>query len=317
MTHSFGNAVVIGSGAVGEMFAGLLAADGVRVRSFDRRTGTDANDPPTGEYGSALAGSGLVVLALPESVTRQALQHVLTTASRALVVDTTSVKMAIAPVWAGVVGRPPVLSVNPMFAPSLAPAGRPCLVVDPDGGPAGRRFVALLARWGLRVIEVRDVLEHDRLCAAVQAGVHAAVLALGAVLAASPLSVDDVWALAPPPCRVMLLLLARISNGAPEVYEDIQVRNTFAADSREGLAAALAHLNQELRLSGGMPTTLANIAAWLGERRDPLGNDCRRMFEDLAASTTPDAVGGTQPVQDRGAVPGEPDGQARPSSSDT
>lgn len=298
MRGSFQRAVVLGDGAVGRMLGELLTADECQVAVFDRRTGTDVREPPGGEYARALRDADVVVLSLPEPVCLSALRHLgLQEVPRALVVDTNSVKSDLAPVWAQP-GRPPALSINPMFKPGLAIAGRPCLVVDPDQSAAGRDFTACLARWGLSVVSLPDVAAHDRLCAATQASVHAAVLAFGLALSASGSSLAEVLAVAPPPARTLLMLLARISSGAPEVYADIQAVNPFAAAARDSLRDGLGQLDGCVAAADFAPV-FEPVADWLGASRDSLAGECERLFAQLSpvtdGSATPPANRQTQP----------------------
>jgi prephenate dehydrogenase len=197
------------------------------------------------------------------------------------VVDTASVKSALRDVWDSVADRPPVLSINPMFAPALTTAGRPCLVVDPDGSPSGRGFADLLSGWGMRIVRVHDVEEHDRLCAAVQSAVHAAVLGFGSFLATADLPVDEVLSVAPPPCRAILLMLARIVSGAPEVYEDIQIRNKFAEQARASLRDGLMALEHEVQVTAELRATRGAVRAWFGNALGPLAEECAGIFAHL------------------------------------
>jgi 4-amino-4-deoxyprephenate dehydrogenase len=285
MSGAFRSAVVLGDGAVGGMLGRLLSDDGCQVTAFDLRGGTDAAQPPTGAYARVLRDADLVVLSLPEPACLSALRLLtVEEAPLALVVDTTSVKSALPPLWARP-GCPPVLSINPMFKPGLAVEGRPCLVVDPHSSAAGSAFTACLSRWGLQVVPIPDAQTHDRLCAATQASVHAAVLAFGLALSSSGTSVAEVLAVAPPPCRTMLLLLARISGGVANVYEDIQTANPFAAAARDSLRAGLAQFDASLSSSADFSLLLDRVAHWLGASQDSLADECRRIFEELASVT--------------------------------
>jgi len=281
MSGSFRRAVVLGDGAVGGLLGRLLADDECQVTAFDLRSGTDARQPPSGAYARALRDADLAILSLPESACLSALRHLTTKeAPLALIVDTTSVKSALPPLWARP-ERPPVLSINPMFKPGLVIAGRPCLVIDPDRSAAGSALITCLGRWGLTVIPVPDAETHDRLCAAAQASVHAAVLALGLALSSSGISVAEVLAVAPPPCRTMLLLLARISGGAADVYEDIQKANPYAAEARDALRVSLSQLDASLSRAADFSAMLEQVGSWLDASQDSLADQCGRLFDEL------------------------------------
>jgi 4-amino-4-deoxyprephenate dehydrogenase len=265
------------------MMCSLLDREPCSVTAFDLTLGTDVRREPDGAYRQALAAAGLVILALPEEVCLDALPHVFAAAPGALVVDTTSVKSAFEPVWRDKTDRPAVLSINPMFAPGLDISGRPCLVVDPDQADPrharrGAQFRAALDDWGLRVVDLDSAAAHDRLCAATQASVHAAVIAVGISLSQSGISIDDVLAVAPPPCHTLLLLLARITSGSPEVYVDIQTGNPFAAGARRDLQQAIQAIED---LEG----PLRAARDWLGPAEPALAKGCATVFGQLGAIT--------------------------------
>lgn len=285
MSDEFEPALVVGHGAVGGMVKRLLESDGCRTDAVDLRSGTDVTLPPTGEYASLLAEAKLVVLSLPESVSRAALGHVLAAAPQALIVDTDSVKSGLSRVWSEApAGRPPVVSINPMFAPSLGTDGQACLVVDPDESPVGAALVARLERWGMRPVRVDNVVEHDRLCATVQGAVHATILSFGVAMASSSVPIEQVLAIAPPPCRTLFRLVARMTAGAPEVYEDIQAANPLAGQARAGLVDAVASVNTLASTAGGTASVLEDLRTWLGHFQQPLAEECATMF---AAVTDP------------------------------
>ncbi|MBM0274434.1 prephenate dehydrogenase/arogenate dehydrogenase family protein [Micromonospora tarensis] len=134
--------VVGGAGAVGGLLADLLAGAGAEVCLVDRvpPVGSDhrhltgditalsaAGEAPPSLV-AELAAADTVVLAVPEQVALTVIGPLLTLlAPGSLLVDTLSVKSRIA----SAVGAGPdpvqvqVLSINPMFAPSLGLPGRP------------------------------------------------------------------------------------------------------------------------------------------------------------------------------------------------
>lgn len=245
------DAVVIGGrGAVGSLVAGHLAGDGLAVLAVDR-TPVPRTSPtydhtigdilhPDDTLQQVLASASTVVLAVPESV---ALAWSTALAGPGmLVVETLSVKSSFAAKIAetGIDGT--ALGINPMFAPALGMSGRPVAAVTHKGGPAVDAFLDRISSWGADVVRV-DADRHDRLAAATQALTHASIMAFGAAL--SKLDVDGalVHAVAPPPARTALALLARISGGEPEVYRDVQAGNPYAVAARRALADAVRELD--------------------------------------------------------------------------
>ncbi|TCN50451.1 prephenate dehydrogenase [Rhodococcus sp. SMB37] len=245
-----------GRGDVGTMLAAALRRDGNRVHILDPTCADDAAPQegssdmairadimaPTPAAESVLRAAATVVLAVPEPVALAALPPLAALLPPdALLVDTLSVKTAMADaVHSGLPDRA-ALGINPMFAPSLGMAGRPVTAVVYRDGPPVDRFVAALRRWDARVVPV-GADEHDRVTATTQALTHATVLAFGLALdTLDPPAAADTTA--PPPHMLLRALLARVASGVPEVYHDIQAANPYAAQARRALRSALDELD--------------------------------------------------------------------------
>ena len=293
-------AVVVGGGAVGRLVVELLESGGATATVVDRAptcTGrrvlvADVTALPTEPaVAAALGAADVVVLAVPEPVALAALDAVLDAMRPgALLVDTLSVKGDLAAATAGAprvaaLGLE-VLGLNPMFAPALGLAGRPVAAVPVRPGPRTEALLALLTERGGQVVRV-SAAEHDRLAAITQALTHAAVLAFG--LAAAELTdelADDLAgpaALAPPPHRTLLALLARIAGGAPEVYWDVQAANPQAAAARQALIRAARRLADvaDRGDEAGFGALLDRVRTLLGPRLGPDGELCARLFGAL------------------------------------
>ena len=288
-------AVVGGDGAVGRLLAGVLAAAGGEVAILDvaaephpdvRTLGPhrtlDARRP-SAELSAALAAVHCVVLALPEAAALDALPHVVAAApAGALVVDTLSVKTPFARAALATGAALELLSLNPMFAPSLGLAGRAVLAVELAPGPRSRALLRLL-RETARVVTVADAEAHDRATAALQVAVHAGLLGLGLALERLGADLEELLPVAPPPFVVQLALLARIASASPETYADIQRANPFAADARGALAAALAELDAAAAETdpGRLERLVAEAGELLGPRREALAAQAARLLAQL------------------------------------
>jgi 7-keto-8-aminopelargonate synthetase-like enzyme/prephenate dehydrogenase len=291
--------VVVGGGGVGSMFAALLGDAGDRVCVIDRaprptpRPGEvfEQGDitAPTRRVLDELRDAELVVLALPEDVALAAVE-IVSSAMRpgALLVDTSSVKTAICDAMRTRAAHLEGLGLNPMFAPSLDPAGRPIAAVVVRGGPRTTRLLELLAERGGRIVEL-TADQHDRLTAAAQALPHAAILAFGAALAELDVDLRELERIAPPPCATLLALLARIVSGPPEVYWQIQIANPGAEAAREGLAASLGGLiaAADRRDGEAFAGLLRAGRRALGERVPAYRERCAAMFGTLVEDRAP------------------------------
>ncbi len=274
-----------GAGAVGALFSDLLTAAGAHVVAVDNASGPDrvVGDITAvdGVLAAELAAADVVVLAVPEPVALAALGPVTAAlAPGALLVDTLSVKSRYAASASAVRSDVELLSLNPMFAPSLGFPGRPVAAVELRGGPRSAEFLRLLTMAGATTVTV-TADRHDRLAAATQALTHAAVLSFGAALAELDVTVDELAALAPPPHATLLALLARIAAGTPEVYWDVQSANPFAETARAALSAGTAAVDLAVDKGEDQFTgLLASMRSVLGDQLSTYSAHCARMFAD-------------------------------------
>jgi prephenate dehydrogenase len=274
-------ALVGGDGAVGRLFADALAAAGREIAIVDRAAepSLDARSPSPA-LTDALAGADCVVLAVPEAVALDALPHVLgAMRPGALLVDTLSVKTPFARAARAAAAPVELLGVNPMFAPSLGFAGRAVLAVEVASGPRTRALLELLRGW-TTVVLVGDEREHDRMTAALQAAVHAGLIGFGLALARMDVDLDALLPAAPPPFLAQLALLARIADGSPETYADIQRANPYAGEARAALADALAQLDAAAEAADAAPlhALIRRVEALLGPHREALAAQAAELL---------------------------------------
>jgi 7-keto-8-aminopelargonate synthetase-like enzyme/prephenate dehydrogenase len=297
-----------GAGAVGGMFASLFAEAGAEVVVVDVA-------PPAASNGGGrvrvvqgdittrsphvldeLREADMVMLAVPEAVAMRAIAQVANAIpEEALLADTLSVKSRFATAVRAV-GRGDVVSLNPMFAPSLGIAGRPVAAVVIHDGPRAQELLRLVSAWGGRVVSL-DAERHDRLTAAAQVLTHASVIAFGLALSELDVDIDELTSIAPPPHSSMLALLGRITSGNPELYWDIQARNPSASAVRAALARGVHRLMRTLDSGGsaGFLDAIRQAGDALGSRREAYAEACARLFEAL----TPAAPARANWVQSR------------------
>ncbi|WP_297725865.1 prephenate dehydrogenase/arogenate dehydrogenase family protein [Mycobacterium sp.] len=300
----FKTAILFGDGGIGKLLRAVLAGDvqsltivdlhpsrgGSDNASADNvcRIVADVTRPLEHRLQIRLASAELVICALPEDAIVAALPQVMAAVpTGALVVDTASVKSPLPVLWSSA-GRS-ILSINPMFAPSLSPVGR-CVLSVAAGRPGRQEeFLKLLRRKGMVVMQLADADEHDRLTAVTQAGVHAATLAYGLTLAGAGFSGEQIAELAPPPCRQQLMLLARMVGQPPEVYQDIQRSNSHAEQVRAELIENIARVGH-LAIMDDLGSAIGEIAKWLGPARVPLAELCQKVYDELAAPASTKAA---------------------------
>jgi prephenate dehydrogenase len=288
--------VVVGAaGAVGRLFCGALADAGSAVTLVDvtptppaelRELGPylalDARTPSP-QLDAALADADCVLLALPEAAALDALPQLLAALPPgALLVDTLSVKMPFA--HAALAAGAPIelLSLNPMFAPALGFAGHAVLAVELTPGRRSEALLTLLRELA-HVVTVPDAAAHDRATAVLQAATHASVLAFGLALARLDADLDALLPAAPPPFLALLALLARIGEGAPPTYADIQCANPYAPEARAALVGALSLLDAAGREADphALEALIASATAPLGAHQEALAAQAATLLARL------------------------------------
>lgn len=229
----------------------------------------------------ALTETDVLVLALPApalSAAAGALAPHLP--EGALLVDTTVTKSEVAATLAAVAGdRLEALSLGLMFAPSLGFSGRSAMVVPVTPATPGRRgraLVDLLVGVGARVVTVSPE-RHDALAGGVQVATHAALLGLGVALRQLDLDPAELLAVATPPHRALLALLARLTASSPHALWDIQqigggAARTALADGHRSVADAACGRVEDLS------ELLAGLQAWLGPTGDQLRGAAAEML---------------------------------------
>jgi len=251
-------AIVLGGlGQVGDLIARALTQAGTEVLIVDalprpaairagRYLQADITQPDDALL-QAIARADCVAMCLPESVALASAPAILDAMSRgALWVDTLSVKQNICGLLRSYAEKLELVSINPMFAPSLGFADHSVAFVEISGGPKSQELARTLRSLGARVESV-TAETHDRLTAAIQVATHAAILSFGAVLLELAYNVDKGLAIATPPHLTLLSLLNRVSNANPEVYWDIQHHHPHAASVRKSLSDAVTALDSAAR----------------------------------------------------------------------
>ncbi|WP_437539512.1 prephenate dehydrogenase dimerization domain-containing protein [Sorangium sp. So ce726] len=284
--------VVVGAkGSIGAFLATRLSGEGLDVTGIDISDAAYVNPTiafhadditrPSDRTCAALSQARTVVLALSQSVLERALPQVLPHLHPdCLIVETLSIKTPFHDLLDQHRPAQPVLGINPMFSGDLDPRGRPVAAVVHRSGAAIAGFLSLLDRWQLRVVVI-EPHEHDRTMATLQSLCHAAILSFGRALCQAGVSASSIAALAPPPFRVLLSLVARMTQNHPDVYWEIQSANPYAGEARQRLQASLQALDAEV--SAGererFHDELHQIKAVLIEQDPRFLQTCRRIFQ--------------------------------------
>lgn len=258
--NRLGRVLVLGGGAVGSWLSELLKTRTTDLTVVDRF-------PAFSEAGGQLNGvrrlradltcsnnlavwlgvlsqASVIVLSLPETVVKAVLPTLAAYAAEdALIVETCSVKAAVAEALGCSWTDRPALGINPLFRPSLGAKDRTIAIVRYKSDRSAKLVEQILQDAGAGLMQL-EAEEHDRLCAVTQTLTHAALLAFGAAVAkaAAEVSIPNLMAMAPPPFLALLSLAVRVSAGETALYQEIQDAER-GQQQRELLARALATLD--------------------------------------------------------------------------
>jgi prephenate dehydrogenase len=225
-----------------------------------------------------------VILALPEAAALTVLQEIRPWLSAAtLVVDTLSVKSNLYQQVHALEIEGEYLSINPMFAPNLGFAQHTVLAVPFQSGDRTGDFLALLEEWGA-IVQLLSADQHDRATAQLQSLTHAAILAFGLTLVKSGYDIDQLLAIAPPPHKMLLCLIARILSGSPDVYWDIQLSNPHAADMRMSLLESIRTIDTLIAQGSNSDFVdlFTSLQGLLADQNDSLTEQCQVIFKSLS-----------------------------------
>jgi len=258
--------VIGGAGAVGSLLCELLLKDKRRVTVLDlccnqdmQLAGVEYIQGSLNDECSKLLinEAELIILATPEAPAIESIDLFgqLLQPGQCLI-DTMSVKSVIVECLTKLNPKFEVVSINPMFGPSLGFQNQSVACIKINIAEISENFLSLIRAEGASVVFF-SAEEHDRYTAAIQAATHAAILTFGMTLDKlnyKSCVTESIWT---PPHKIMLALLARILSSDPEVYRDIQLSNPFAAEARIAVKNSLNDL--ELIISSRSPDEFSDL----------------------------------------------------------
>jgi len=167
----------------------------------------------------------LVVIAVPVDVTCDIIAEVAPQMKPgAVLFDITSVKKN--PVKQMLISAPPgveLLSVHPLFGPSMPDMEGQTVIVTPVRGERGRRFVIGLFENAGAHIEELSSEEHDHVMSVIQGLTHFGYIATGATLEALRFDVKRSRRFMSPVYEILIDFVGRILGQNPELYASIQM----------------------------------------------------------------------------------------------
>ncbi len=167
----------------------------------------------------------LVVIAVPVDVTCDVIAEVAPQMKPgAVLFDITSVKKN--PVKQMLISAPPgveLLSVHPLFGPSMPDMEGQTVIVTPVRGERGRRFLISLFENAGAHIEELSADEHDHVMSVIQGLTHFGYIATGATLEALHFDVKRSRRFMSPVYEILIDFVGRILGQNPALYASIQM----------------------------------------------------------------------------------------------
>lgn len=283
--------VIGGSGGMGSLFCSRLGPFLKNAYSLDihpthsegvKHLRGDASDLSE-EAIEVLGKVDMVLIALHEEEALKALPGILKhMAPGALLVDTLSIKSPYMDYINKNKNHVEILSLNPLFGPSLDFAGQKIAVLKVKEGKRSEEFLKLLESFHCHLV-FTNAEEHDEVMAICQALVHALVLGFGMSIMESKQSFEKIMELTTLPGKALLSLLSRMTTLSPETYFEIQKYNPYAEAKRKKTAQTLESLGN-LSANGGsdkFKAILSNAKVVMQKDRIQLNEYCKKIFQAL------------------------------------
>jgi prephenate dehydrogenase len=227
--------VIGGEGQLGRWAAELFREAGCCVRISDLDTEISPTD--------LVREVDIVIVSVPIGVTEAVVQEIspLLRADQ-LVVDLTSVKTPFVPLME--MSKAEVLSLHPMFAPSLTVAnGQTCIVCPVRRGEKASWFERIVRTAGLHIVEMSPDV-HDKTMAVVQGMTHFQAIVAGHCMAALGFEPTESLAFASPVYKARLAMIGRILAQSPKLYAEIQIFNPYVKEVLKQLQSSSEALAQ-------------------------------------------------------------------------
>ncbi len=220
-------AIVGGYGEMGRWFERFFAGCGFDVTLVGR-----SSDVDYGDY-------DIVMIAVPIDVTGEVIVRVAPQLKDgALLFDITSVKrLPVKQMLASAPANVELVSVHPLFGPSMPDMEGETIIVTPVRGDNGLRLlIDLFERAGAHVEEL-SADEHDHLMSVIQGLTHFSYIAMGTTLEALNFDIKRSRRFMSPVYEILIDFVGRILGQNPRLYAAIQmntdrsVHETFLTQS--------------------------------------------------------------------------------------
>jgi len=206
-------AIVGGYGEMGRWFERFFKQRGFEVTPVGR-----SSHVHYGDY-------DIVLLAVPIDVTREVIARVAPQLRPgALLFDITSVKrQPVSQMLASAPLNVELVSVHPLFGPSMPDMEGETIIVTPVRGVTGRQFLTDLFECAGAHVEELSPEEHDHLMSVVQGLTHFGYIAMGTTLEALNFDIKRSRRFMSPVYEILIDFVGRILGQNPRLYAAIQM----------------------------------------------------------------------------------------------
>jgi len=225
--------VVGGKGQLGAIFVDLFQRSDYQVAILEQ------NDWPNSD--AILADAGLVIVAVPISLTSMVIRHLDNLPESCILADLTSIKESplfeMKNVHAG-----PIVGLHPMFGPDVTSLIKQTIISCEGRYPEEYQWLLQQFEvWGAKIYPVK-ANEHDEAMSMVQVMRHFSTIAYGYHLMSEGADIEKLVAMSSPIYRLELIMVGRLFAQDPSLYADI----IFANKENVGMMKRFAYRFLEL-----------------------------------------------------------------------
>ncbi|MEW6999392.1 bifunctional chorismate mutase/prephenate dehydrogenase [Colwelliaceae bacterium BS250] len=264
--------VIGGKGQLGSIFVDLFSRSSYPVEVLEKQ------DWPNSE--SILAGAGLVIVAVPITLTLATINKLSMLDDDCILADITSIKdKPLAGMLA--VHNGPVVGLHPMFGPDVTGLIKQTIIVcDGRGKEHYQWLLKQFQVWGALNYQV-SADEHDDAMAMVQVMRHFSTVCYGYHLMQENVELEQLLAMSSPIYRLELAMVGRLFAQDPNLYADIIFSNPKNVVMMKRFAERFISLLScvESDDKSGFISKFNDVADWFGDDAQNFLQESKLLLE--------------------------------------
>ena len=250
--------VVGGKGQLGAIFVDLFQRSDYQVAILEQ------NDWPNSD--AILADAGLVIVAVPISLTSMVIRHLNHLPENCILADLTSIKESplfeMKKVHAG-----PIVGLHPMFGPDVTSLIKQTIISCEGRYPEEYQWLLQQFEvWGAKIYPVK-ANEHDEAMSMVQVMRHFSTIAYGYHLMSEGADIEKLVAMSSPIYRLELIMVGRLFAQDPCLYADIIFANKENVGMMKRFAYRFLELLKDVSLDDkdAFVNMFNHVSDWFGD----------------------------------------------------